>query len=39
VKAPNYGRGLLIVSAIALTILASPYLLLWAACVFAKECV
>jgi hypothetical protein len=29
----------MIVTAIALTIAASPFLLLWAACVFGKDCV
>ena len=38
-KAPNYDRGILIVSAITLALLAAPFALLWAACVFGKECV
>lgn len=42
-KAPNYDRGLLIVSVITLTVLAAPFglfwLFLWAACVFGRDCV
>ena len=42
-KAPNYDRVNVIVSAITLTLLAAPFglfwLFLWAACVFGKDCV